>query len=641
MSYFAHRVYRARLRATAARSCNPRRPERQTAFAQSGKFSLMSKSGLGASDVSHVEASAFASTLPVDAISRPGKPYAAAVHPNPNEDNFLFSVSGPAIRTATAEQRRFALLVSIALMTSTVLMLPFATVPWPSFPAFLPTFQTAAIGICLITAGLMYGHYVATRSTVLLHLSAGYAYTAGILALQFLSFPGVLIESGRLLGGPRSTSWLWAFWHIGPASSILYFAWTEHHRPNRLTANRTRAVLGTGAALIAALTATAGLVTVLHDSLPVLDVNGNYSGVTALSVIAIGVEIALVAALAYLWRASAFRNVLHVWLGIVAVALLCDNAVTIFAGSRLAMGWYVGRLIALMAFSVMMLVYLHEVFVSYRRSIQVAGQLASSNAQLGRDIEQGKLHAERLQEADRSKDQFLVTLAHELRNPLAPISLVANLLSAGKLDERVLKKTSEMLYRQVRQMTGMVDDLLDVSRVTQGLVLHATAVEAKQVLADAVEQVSPLIESKRQVLQVQLPDEPVFLLADHTRMVQIMANLLNNAAKYTEPGGCILLRLEVREANVIFAVTDNGMGMSPELVRRAFLLFSQGELTSDRSSGGLGIGLALVKSLVELQGGHVYANSEGLGLGSEFAVVMPRGVVPEAAGVARREADAP
>ncbi|MDQ6628526.1 MAG: MASE4 domain-containing protein, partial [Pseudomonadota bacterium] len=548
----------------------------------------MSTNSSGALYIAPIATLACAASPPVVAVLRQGKPDAATVAANPDERSFLLPVSGPAIRNSTAGQRRFALVLSVVLMAGTALLLPFATVPWPHSPAFLPTFQTAAIGICLITAALMYGHYEATRSTVLLHLSAGYAYTAGILALQFLSFPGVLVESGRLLGGPRSTSWLWAFWHIGPAASILYFAWSEHNRPNRLTPNGTRAVLATGAALIAALLATAALVTVFHDSLPILDVNGNYSGVTALSVIAIGVEIALVAALAYLWRASSFRNVLHVWLGIVAVALLCDNAVTIFAGSRLAMGWYVGRLIALMAFSVMMLVYLHEIFVSYRRSIHVAGQLALSNAQLDRDVEQGKLHAERLQEADRSKDQFLATLAHELRNPLAPISSAVHLLSAGKLDERVLKKTSEMLARQVRQMTGMVDDLLDVSRVTQGLVLHVAAVQAEQVLADAVEQVSPLIESKRQVLQVQLPDEPVLLLADHARMVQIMANLLNNAAKYTEPGGCILLRLEVREANVIFAVTDNGRGMSPELVRRAFLLFSQGELASDRSSGGLG-----------------------------------------------------
>ena len=573
----------------------------------------------------HVAVSALADPLPAAS---------PAVFKNSDEENFLFPVSRPAVRTATAAQRRFALIWSVFLVCATALLMPYATMPWPNFPGFLPTFQTAAIGTCLITAVLMYGHYGATGSTALLHLSAGYVYTAGILALQFLSFPGVLIESGRLLGGPRSTSWLWAFWHIGPALSILYFAWTEHHRPNQLTTNGTRAVVATGATLVAALMATAALVTVLHDSLPVLDINGNYRGVTALSVIALGVEIALVATLVYLWRASSFRNVLHVWLGIVTVALLCDNAVTIFAGSRLAMGWYVGRLIALMAFSVMMLVYLHDLFVSYRRSVHVAGRLATSNAQLDRDIEQGKRQAERLRAADRTKDQFLVTLAHELRNPLAPISSVAHLLSAGKLDERVLKKTSEMLARQVRQMSGMVDELLDVSRVTQGLVLQVAPVQAQQVLADAVEQVLPLIDSKRQTLQVQQPQEPVSLMGDHTRLVQIMANLLNNAAKFTEPGGCILLSLEIREVNVIFTVTDNGLGMSPDLLRRAFLLFSKGELTSEHSSGGLGIGLALVKSLVELQGGHVYANSQGLGLGSEFTVVMLRGGVTEGPSIA-------
>lgn len=548
------------------------------------------------------------------------------------QTNASFPVTAPAIRQATQGQRRFALALSIVLMVATALLLPFAALPWPNFPAFIPTFQTAAIGTCLITAGLMYGHYTATRSTVLLHLSAGYVYTAVILALQFLSFPGVFIEAGRILGGPRTTSWLWAFWHIGPASSILYFAWTEHARPGRVTVDHRHALIQVALALALAIGATAYFVTALHDSLPILDISGNYRGITALSAIAIAVEFALVGALVFLWRASLFKNVLHVWLGIVVVALLCDNAITLFAGTRLAMGWYVGRLIALMAFSVMMLVYLHEIFMSYGRSVSMADHLAYSNLKLDEDIEQQKHFAEKLLEADQRKDEFLVMLAHELRNPLAPISTAAHLLSLGRLDESVVRKTSQVLTRQVKQMTNLVDDLLDVSRVTRGLaVLNEVALDAKQIVADAVEQASTLIESRRHQLEVQVPEAPIFVLADHHRMVQVITNLLNNAAKYTKPGGRIVLRLEARGDEVFFAVADNGIGMSPELVNRAFKLFSQGELTSDRSLGGLGIGLALVKSLVELHGGHVYANSKGQGLGSEFGIVLSKTAPPATA----------
>lgn len=531
----------------------------------------------------------------------------------------------PALRIATSAQRQFALGVSVLMVIVTIFLLPLANVAWPRIPAFLPTFQTAAAGTCLITACLMYGHYKVTRATVLLHLSAGYFYTASILVIQFLTFPGIFIETGRLLGGDRSTSWLWAFWHIGPAASILYYAWIEHRRPAQVTTDYKYAVLQTGAVLFLALLATLFLVTVLHDSLPILDVQGNYTGITAIGAIALVIEILLITSLVFLWKASRFCNVLHVWMGIVVVTLLCDNALTIMAGSRLAMGWYMSRLIALIAFSVLMLVYLHELFLTYQRSLKVAGQLTYLNLQLDLDVERRIHYEKKLLEADRQKDEFLVVLAHELRNPLAPISTAAYLLATSNLDEAVIKKTSQMLSRQVKQMTRLVDDLIDVSRVTRGLtILHTVAMEAKQIIFAAVEQASPMMDARRHQLQVHLHDGSVGVLVDHERMVQVLTNLLNNAAKYTPPGGHIALRLEVRDSQVVFSVLDNGIGMTAELTNRAFKLFSQGELTSDRSQGGLGIGLALVKSLVELHGGHAYATSNGPGFGCEFGVVLPR-----------------
>jgi PAS domain S-box-containing protein len=241
------------------------------------------------------------------------------------------------------------------------------------------------------------------------------------------------------------------------------------------------------------------------------------------------------------------------------------------------------------------------------------------------DIHEHKQNERALRDADRRKDEFLAMLAHELRNPLAPISAASDLLSFAHLDEDRVQQTSEIIARQVRHMTGLIDDLLDVSRVTRGLVtLEKTKQEMKRIIADAVEQVRPLIEAKRHHLTVDLAPEPAHILGDHKRLVQILTNLLNNAAKYTPEGGHIHLRMEVPDGRIIISLRDNGIGISSQLQPRVFDLFSQAERKSDRSQGGLGIGLALVKSLVELHGGKVACFSEGLGTGSIFTVYLPR-----------------
>ena len=237
---------------------------------------------------------------------------------------------------------------------------------------------------------------------------------------------------------------------------------------------------------------------------------------------------------------------------------------------------------------------------------------------------------EGLRLADRRKDEFLAMLAHELRNPLAPIASAADLLALSGLDAARVKQTSAIISRQVRHMTGLVNDLLDVSRVTRGLVtLRREKLDAKRIVADAVEQVRPLIETRKHRLTVHTPAESAFVMGDQKRLVQAMTNLLNNAAKYTREGGDIVLTMAVDGDYVQMAVADNGNGMSAELVARAFELFAQAERSSDRSQGGLGIGLALVKSLVELHGGTVIARSDGLGLGSRFTICLPHLDEPE------------
>ena len=241
------------------------------------------------------------------------------------------------------------------------------------------------------------------------------------------------------------------------------------------------------------------------------------------------------------------------------------------------------------------------------------------------DITERKAAEEKLREADRRKDEFLAMLAHELRNPLAPIGAAAELLQRMKLDEAIIKRTSQIIGRQVGHMTALIDDLLDVSRVTRGLVeLDTEALDVGAVLHEAVEQVMPVIQQRRHDLALRLPPPGTTVAGDRKRLVQVVANLLGNAAKYTPEGG----RLEVSssidaERRLCIDVSDDGIGMAPELVARVFELFAQAERSSDRSSGGLGLGLALVKSLVELHGGTVACDSAGPGRGSRFSVCLP------------------
>jgi CheY-like chemotaxis protein len=230
-----------------------------------------------------------------------------------------------------------------------------------------------------------------------------------------------------------------------------------------------------------------------------------------------------------------------------------------------------------------------------------------------------------LRAADQRKDEFLAMLAHELRNPLAPISTGAHLLKLLHSDNTQITQTCSIIVRQVDHMTSLVDDLLDVSRVTRGLVSLSTQVlDLKRVVDDAAEQIRPLNSARRHRLAIELPAAPAYVKGDHKRLVQVVANLLGNANKYTPEGGTIQLRLDANGDDYVLSVHDDGIGMEAPLVERVFDLFTQAERTPDRSQGGLGLGLALVKSLVELHGGVVSASSPGLGKGSTFTVRLPR-----------------
>ena len=238
--------------------------------------------------------------------------------------------------------------------------------------------------------------------------------------------------------------------------------------------------------------------------------------------------------------------------------------------------------------------------------------------------EELRRRAEEIAAADRRKDQFLAMLAHELRNPLAPIRNAVELMRQVETIDPSFQPAREMVERQVKNLAHLVDDLLDVSRITQGSIrLRKEVVDLKTILERSVDATRPLIESRAHTLTLNLPREPVRLEADPTRLEQVVANLLNNAAKYTMPGGSITLSGALEGKEAVIRVRDNGIGVPPDVLGRVFEPFVQSDGSLARTEGGLGIGLTLVRSLVEMHGGAVEANSPGLGQGSEFLVRLP------------------
>ncbi|SIN77987.1 GAF domain-containing protein [Singulisphaera sp. GP187] len=240
-------------------------------------------------------------------------------------------------------------------------------------------------------------------------------------------------------------------------------------------------------------------------------------------------------------------------------------------------------------------------------------------------------HYRQIREADRRKDEFLAMLAHELRNPLAPILNAIHYMRGETVDLVSVEQAREIAERQVRHLARLVDDLLDVSRISSGKIqLRKESIELADAVNRAVETSRLLIELRGHNLTVTLPEESLPLEADAARIEQVMANLLNNAAKYTEEGGRIALVVENRGKILEIRVRDTGIGIAPELLPRVFDLFTQDKRSLDRSQGGLGIGLTLVRNLVEMHGGSVVVRSEGVGKGSEFIVRLPRrhGVTP-------------
>jgi signal transduction histidine kinase/DNA-binding response OmpR family regulator len=246
--------------------------------------------------------------------------------------------------------------------------------------------------------------------------------------------------------------------------------------------------------------------------------------------------------------------------------------------------------------------------------------------------------ADALAETDRRKDEFLAMLAHELRNPLTPLFNALELMRDHSGGDPAVERARETMDRQTRHMSRLVDDLLDVSRITIGKIeLRKEPIVLSAVVEQAVTASEPLVSSRRHALTVSLPDEPVRLVGDLTRLVQVFSNLLHNAVKYTDPGGSIRLTARREGDEVVCRVRDSGIGIAPEMLSRVFDLFVQNDRALDRSQGGLGIGLTIVRTLVEMHGGTITAESGGHGRGAEFVLRLP---VQKESPAARKPGDA-
>ena len=258
-----------------------------------------------------------------------------------------------------------------------------------------------------------------------------------------------------------------------------------------------------------------------------------------------------------------------------------------------------------------------------------ADALEASNATLSRETAERREAEEALRIADRRKDEFLAMLAHELRNPLAPLRNALEILKRRSHDPPVAREAREMMERQLRLLVRLVDDLLDVSRITTGkLALRTGLAEIRDIVQSGIDTAQPLIDARGHTLTVSLPAEPVYVMADFARLSQVISNLLNNAAHYTEPGGRIALVAAADDAQVTVSVTDNGIGIAADMLGPVFGLFAQADDSLERAHGGLGVGLTLARHLAELHQGSIEARSEGIGKGSEFIVRVPRAHVP-------------
>lgn len=298
-----------------------------------------------------------------------------------NRRTFTASTDAGHVAAPMSSYQRMALVIALAIAVASVALMPIADTRWPGIPAFLPVYQATTVVCYAVVAYLVYGYFRQTRLHALLYLWGGCVYTSAILLVQFFSFPSAFVPDVRLLGGTQTPSWLWFFWHLGSTGMLFGYAWSEWRQRGRLTATPGAAFAKCAAWTMAALAGSVLAVTWFHDSMPVVDVAGDFSRITRTGYAPL-IQTIILMALFMLWRATRFATPMSAWLGVAIVALVFDNAITMAGGARLTVGWYVGRINALLSALVMLILYLKEINRVYLRAAAMADDLARANERL-------------------------------------------------------------------------------------------------------------------------------------------------------------------------------------------------------------------------------------------------------------------
>ena len=539
-------------------------------------------------------------------------------------------------RTASglAPFQRQAIAASLLIAVVTTLLMPVASSLWPAIPAFLPAYQTATICCYGVVAYLIYGYFRQTHQYAVLYLWGGCVYTSAILAVQFFSFPSAFVPDLRLVGGSQTPSWLWFFWHLGSTGMLLGYAIAEFHRCGRLVADARYAFVKCAALTLCAVVVSVLAVTMFHDLLPVVDVNGDFSRITRTGYAPL-IQFMIIAALLLLWRAGRFRTPIHAWLGVAMVALIFDNAITMAGETRLSIGWYVGRLNALVSACVMLVLYLKEVNRVYLSAAASAAELALANRALAdQHAHLETLVAERTKKLENTQAALMNSqkleaigkltggVAHDFNNVLHIINGNLDLIKMMTPGKETVHHRCDSAQTAIRRGAKLSSQLLSFARKQP---LQPASVRLPDVFS-AIDLLLKRAVGERIEVGLDIVDGVWNVMADPQQLENVIMNLAMNAADAMPEGGSLKFVVVNHSSGdgefVRLAVSDSGHGMTAEVKGRAFEPFY-----STKGVGkGSGLGLSMAYGFVTQSGGQIDIESAPE-VGTTVIILLPRAAV--------------
>jgi signal transduction histidine kinase len=523
--------------------------------------------------------------------------------------------SSPSLR-AIAVMALLLVLTTLALFPTwgrgTVL------VPLPWFNAIMLTFQALT---CLTASVLLLGRYRVLQDPASYWVGIGFITYPIILVFYVLSWPGLLPDGGAVLGQlPGTAAWFPTLMAL-VLSACLYAAATARW-PSPATLAGKRFAASVVIAMLGSALASALVIGFEHRLPTLVRADGSFtplldaSNLGVAAVYACGTAVSLRAA-----QRSGDR--LFALVAIFQLAATFVHLWIVLGSTRYDLWWYLARVVLTLGASGLLLGLLHEYVTLLRRERDQTRTLSSAESMMREQYERLQKAHEELQEADLRKNEFIAMLSHELRNPLSTISNALQVLKADGANEAIRSRAHDAALRQSSHMARLLDDLLDVSRITRGRIsLQRERIDLVRVAQDAIDAVGPQIEALDHTLTTSLPAS-LMVHGDPVRLTQAITNLLHNAAKYTPPRGRIHLSIAAADKHVQVTVRDNGIGIARDVLPRVFELFVQADHSLDRQHGGLGVGLTVTRALVDLHGGTVEACSKGIGEGSEFTLRLP------------------